>query len=706
MPNNTGLEYRLVTEGSFWRENKFGQDRPGGGSSKEPFITTPLPGVNEQNPNLGLLGGNGDFILRSGTLKRSADDVSRITQFFTTGKGLQFAAKQNLLSRMGVQTQASGKVGLNEGIYLPTSTIAQVGLVGSGGHLNKQGINPFAETGETAGIGLPFGLSDPTAIPLYTSKVNLTDNSQQRLIDLKNSKISPSQDVSSTANTKSFGSTLGNIISVATAAVANPVGTARTVVNKLLGISEQGEVLIEYPGGPGSEGGVGTTRIRRFDTTLTDEFAQDFPNLFTREQIDARAAEAVNNRGSVFQDLRESTNLVELYDGDISNNGDSPTNSYNTEAFRKSVYLLDQGAISSLSTAYQNQRGKIQQDFRKLLIRTQANGNVKSILTDSPDYERKNIEDRVNLGNPGRNDKNLASYSQGAKNSATGELFGPTDKVNALPLYQSKGVTADSVKNDLIKFRIAVYNPHDKSQNKTYIHFRAFLESFQDNFTSQWENFKYMGRSEDFYKYQGFDRNISLSWKLAAQSRQELIIMYKKLNYLQSVMTGDYSEMGYMEGNIVNLTVGGYFWEQPGIFTSLNVTFPQDSPFEIGIPDPLAGAERNSGQSIDTRKEVKEVPHYLDVNATFNPIHNFVPRKQQNKFTNGTLDSYGSERFINLSSEGGNSSYQTPNGSDKFDPNAGAGLSTTPETVAESTDSNQFGTPNNQTPTLGGLSLF
>jgi hypothetical protein len=124
-------------------------------------------------------------------------------------------------------------------------------------------------------------------------------------------------------------------------------------------------------------------------------------------------------------------------------------------------------------------------------------------------------------------------------------------------------------------------------------------------------------------------------------------------------MAGDYSPSGYMEGNLVDLTIGGYFWEQPGFFTSLNTTFPDKSTYEIGIPDNVSPSERNRGQSIDTSKSVKELPHYLEVSAAFTPIEKFAPRKQQNKFdNNGGLEEYGQERFINLSSEGGASSYQ------------------------------------------------
>ena len=61
---------------------------------------------------------------------------TRITKLLTeTTRGKLFSVKQNLLSRLGVATEASGI--LNEGVYLPTSTLAQVGAVGLGGHLNK-----------------------------------------------------------------------------------------------------------------------------------------------------------------------------------------------------------------------------------------------------------------------------------------------------------------------------------------------------------------------------------------------------------------------------------------------------------------------------------------------------------------------------------------------------------------------------------------
>ena len=120
----------------------------------------------------------------------------------------------------------------------------------------------------------------------------------------------------------------------------------------------------------------------------------------------------------------------------------------------------------------------------------------------------------------------------------------------------------------------------------------------------------------------GFDRSISLSWTVAAQSKQELIPMYQKLNYLASVCAPDYSDAGYMRGNLISLTVGGWCYEQVGIMKGITLDVPTESPWEIGIND-----ENNTNDS-----SVKELPMIVKVTGfQFTPIHNFVPKVQQNE---------------------------------------------------------------------------
>ena len=103
-----------------------------------------------------------DFLIRGGILAplSAAEDATRLTKYFTdinNPSGILFATKQNILSRVGVKTEAvrpsPAYLGgaLNEGVYLPTSTLAQA-LVGfAGTTLNKQGIDP---TGLIPGLGI------------------------------------------------------------------------------------------------------------------------------------------------------------------------------------------------------------------------------------------------------------------------------------------------------------------------------------------------------------------------------------------------------------------------------------------------------------------------------------------------------------------------------------------------------------------------
>ena len=135
--------------------------------------------------------------------------------------------------------------------------------------------------------------------------------------------------------------------------------------------------------------------------------------------------------------------------------------------------------------------------------------------------------------------------------------------------------------------------------------------------------------------------------------------MYQKLNYLASTLAPDYSNVGYMQGNLITLTMGGWFYEQPGLITGMSLEVPDDSPWDIALgPD---------GASDST---VKEMPMIIKVSGfNFIPIHNFVPRVQQNTFARtihqgaeeNYINSYGKERYLALNN-GDNNNYSSGKG--------------------------------------------
>jgi hypothetical protein len=299
------------------------------------------------------------------------------------------------------------------------------------------------------------------------------------------------------------------------------------------------------------------------------------------------------------------------------------------------------------------------QDFRKVLRdrlgETSEQGKKATALGATPiapNYQTENIETRVHLGNPGkRADKNYSDYTTGIAYQGAVKAL---DQINALPIYRSDSVQKDSEAypvNDLVKFRIAAIDG-TAPNFQTFIHFRAFIDSFSDSYTAEWTGNKYMGRGEDFYTYNGFGRTISLSFTVAAQSKQELIPMYQKLNYLASNLAPDYSPSGYMRGPLVQLTMGGYLYEQVGFITALTYDVPNDTTWEIGI---------NTEGGSDS--DVKELPHRINVSSfNFTPIHNFVPQKQGLTFTGGKgkVTGFGRQRYIALSN-GSNTNWSPQN---------------------------------------------
>ena len=561
---------------------RYGKDTLGGGYSGQPYIQSEIPDT------FNSLGPREDFILRGGVnaVTDALTDVKRLTKMFTDTKspnGLLFIAKQQLLSRTAVRTQVGGI--LNEGAYSPLNTLAQAGVVAFGGHLNKQGVNPFAGTGAYANNN-----------DLYFNRV----------------KPNPNDPEFSTRNNR--------LVSLVTATTENR--TIRTQGFKL----NDGVNVLDYTGGPGSELGIGRTGIRYMPVTALTQLKKQ-PTSFNSSQN-------TWTYSSVLVSTPYST-VTPLPDGG-SQNLPGP---------------IKQGSLAS---------PKIQ-DFRNLL-RSSLQGKDRQDALNSgavsraPGYVNNNgpLDLRTYYGQPGqRARKSYANYAEGVLETDGAGVPQPgtakaLDQINALPIYRSQNVDTSQPVNDLVKFRIAVID-NDSPNFKTFMHFRALLGPMSDAYNASWNSVSYLGRGEQFYTYGGFTRTISLSWTVAAQSKAELIPMYKKLNYLASSLTPDYGANGYMKGNLVQLTIGGYLYEQPGFITSLTYEIQEDTPWEIGI-----GVSPGSEDGT-----VKEMPHIIRVSGfSFTPIQRFVPSLQDLTFSTnatettgddtGPVSSFGDQRFIAL----------------------------------------------------------
>lgn len=289
-------------------------------------------------------------------------------------------------------------------------------------------------------------------------------------------------------------------------------------------------------------------------------------------------------------------------------------------------------------------------DFRRRVKKKKTQEAAKNgALSNSLNWDanpNQQIETRVGLGDPGSPNIDRSNYTKGGGSARTG-----VDKINSLYLYKSGNVTSKPIKNDFCKFRIATLDPDNPSQ-KTFAHFRAYLEGINDEYGANWNSFKYMGRGEEFFNYEGFTRNMNLNWTVFAQSKEELSIQYQKLNYLASTLAPNYSSAGFMRGNIHQLTIGAYVYEMPGIITTLNYSIPDESPWEIGIPVVESQTSNTSG-GVASDSTVKELPHMIKVQMSFKPIHKFLPQTVGSSFDTSNPDGILgkekiSQRFISL----------------------------------------------------------
>ena len=193
------------------------------------------------------------------------------------------------------------------------------------------------------------------------------------------------------------------------------------------------------------------------------------------------------------------------------------------------------------------------------------------------------------------------------------------DRLNKNPLgdFSTSDPYVDPKENDdLIKFGFECMSNDIPDQSLSLI-FRAFLTSgITDNNSAQLDNFKYAGRGETFYTYQGFERSIGFSFKIAAFSQDEMLPLYNKLNYLISQVYPDYSSSGIMRAPLVKVTIGDYLYRVPGFLETVNITVDNNYPWEI---------------FSDRINKIAQLPKVLDINISFKPIHNKLPQRMIGK---------------------------------------------------------------------------
>jgi hypothetical protein len=649
---------------------KYGNDRPGGGDSGQPYIK------NDINDPKNVLGLDDGFIRGGavGALKSSVTDTLRIGKFLTDlpkgplwivkQAGLQFSnPKLEVKKGFGglLSSLLTGDLGpLTGGALQPTrlynlgiNTLAQIPVNAFGLHFNRHGLLP---------------VQDESTKYLSVVKANNENNNSKnnRLVDYLNNKLT----------------------------VTTVAGRKTSLLQKLINLipiikgfaQPKQQTLNSYLGGPGSIYGVGTTIIKRYDYTtvhdkqnnqvpqdkgkvnyynvlgLSTQYFVPFSFPITNQQtanllFGTRNAATLQRQGltptsfSIPNSPPTPVQILDYNNIDVLNPTTVPSQINNTAVPYAQNIPAGSNGTSNSPTLRTYQKLIEQIGLQQQLSNTNSVGIYSSfndgtkINNTKGNYSVQPLLDANQSGSIQYKNsygevvkiKGYTNWNQVARENRVGSfgeakylvaVSGSTpverkvraaDQINLTPLFNVPNTSTtigDKVTihgtefliRDLVKFRIQAIDGDDPT-NTTYMIFRAYVTQFSDNVDASWNEIKYAGRGENFYTYGGFSRKISIGFKVAALSSVEMEPMYQKLNYLMSNLMPDYKNNLLMRGPIMRMTIGNWLDGQDGILNSLSYTVPQDSPWEISL-----------GEDVSSGAKTLNLPHIIEVNMTFTPI--------------------------------------------------------------------------------------
>jgi hypothetical protein len=596
---------------------RYGQDRPGGGNSGQPFIVTNPNGATNitvgPSSILRLVGINnipaipnissqlnrsriGQFVNQvlyddtfirggaAGSIQTSINDLFRIGAFMTSlPRGPLFIAKQVGLQLSNPRLEipknpfniASGSpgnvlsVGTN-GLLQPTrlynlgiNTLAQVPANAFGIHFNRHGLSPVQSDA-----------SKYEAVVTANNDINGSSKAN-RLVGLATKFKLGDRTLNQTTNRR----------------VLNTISQAITVFTGIpINIKPQDLIIDDYAAGPNSVYGIGRTTINRYSNTedgynigLLTRYSKDYAGK-TRDQNGTPTVVNLAERRGV------GNNAISNYSTDISSFSANDINLAANPALR--TYQTLKGQIDKTTNLTQEipfVSGGYTTSTYKATISTKANPIQKS---NGFKY----------YGNA------VLSDSGSRKTYDNTDLFSRNDAGILSVLFRAVNPFGQPIHNSILNM----------NANEQRWIFSAYMNGYKDNFDATWNETNYVGRSESFYIYNKFKRNVSFGLKIPCFNKTQLFEKHRALGQLASTTAGSYKNGLLLGGVLLKVNVGNYLVGEYAILNSLNYSIPDDASWDTSD---------NALLSM-----------YLDVSFNLTIVHKALPQYRQ---TNGTSGFFG-----------------------------------------------------------------
>lgn len=143
------------------------------------------------------------------------------------------------------------------------------------------------------------------------------------------------------------------------------------------------------------------------------------------------------------------------------------------------------------------------------------------------------------------------------------------------------------------------------------VKFRAFIKDLVETSNPQYQPFQYIGRVEKFVNYTGVQREVSFKLAVIAFGPDELDTVWRRINYLTGLTFPYGFTRGIMQPNIVRLTVGGVYVDQPGYISGLSTNFNEPAgSWDIDKQVPIGASMDIKFTIIEKASRIAHSPFY------------------------------------------------------------------------------------------------
>ena len=559
LKNNPNFPYYYRGKGNFSQKSlKYGSDTPGGGDSGQPYITDPEGRITVRAGDDGFVRGGA-----LGAAKSAAKDTLRIQKFLEDRpKGTLFIARQVGLQLSNPRLEVKkGAQGIIEGIFdadlgpitggllqptrlynLGINTLAQVPANIIGTHFNRHGLLPVQTDGSKYLSVVKFN--------------NNSDNSKYNRLVLLRNKLNVANDQTPRLKDSRFTQAIGSI----------------------LGFTVGQNNIDSYIGGPGSTYGLGFTDIPRYDFTNRNNskikqpsFEKGKINYFDtlkiskQYNIDSIYTLQVNNRLAAIrsninldQPTTKPTQIDQVVIKYDNNNPAGSNGTSDSPTLRDYKNLISQ--IDDTNTKY---------------IKTLPTGSTPQSLTASfiDRQDATNVVNKTYRYYGGYDEKGNKKYVDTTTKDETQGI----DYTNRNQFSRKDADILSVVFRAIPPFGTIATDINDLQYR--YV-FSAYMKGFKDNFTGTWNETNYAGRSESFYIYNKFKRDVSFNLDIPCFNRQQLFEKHRALGQLAATTAGAYNAKGILGGVLLKVNIGNYLKGEFAILNSLSYDIPDDASWD------------------------------------------------------------------------------------------------------------------------------